>query len=159
MNRLVRTISSVCVLFLLLLCVGCAVRLIADYDSILDQSMTSLQQETEAFIAQLTTEVNTPAAQYVNNTDFYIKAQATLRTMATRAGATPKSSQVIAQIQELEKTFALMQNSHQNDGQLSLVYLGDIERTLNTEFTAVTTLELYLKNHPVPVNALAPATH
>lgn len=160
MTRMRLGYFSYCMIALLLLSwlsVGCAVRFIADYDSVLDQNMTSLQQSTEVFFTQLSNDGSTAAGSYANYTDFYVKTQATLATMATRVGATPKSKEVITQIQLLQKSFTDMENDHKRDGTLSAVYLSHAKSAMESQFTSVTTLELFLKNNPIPSSALAPS--
>src|ERR1700733_1587053 len=83
---------------------GCAIRLISDYDNVLDQDVTALQQSTETFLNQLDTQVGTPAAVYSANSDFYVKANASLRTMSTRAASQPKSKIIVGEIGALQKT-------------------------------------------------------
>ena len=148
---------AIVLLLLTSLTVGCTVRFIADYDPVLDQNMTALQQSTEVFFTQLSNAGNTAAGNYANNADFYVKTQATLATMATRVGATPKSKEVITQIQLLQKSFVDMQDAHQRDGNLSAVFLSHAKSAIESQFTSITTLELFLKNNPIPSSALAPA--
>jgi hypothetical protein len=160
MTRMRLSSVSCCSIVLLFSCwltVGCTVRFIADYDSVLDQNMTSLQQSSEVFFTQLSNQGNTAAGNYANNVDFYVRTQATLTTMATRVGATPKSKEVTTQIQLLQKSFTDMQNDHKRDGNLSADYLVHAKSAIESQFTSVTTLELFLKNNPIPSSALAPA--
>src|SRR5580704_16006872 len=119
MTRFLR-LSSVsfypCVLLACMATIGCSIRLISDYDSVLDQDVTTLQQGTETFLNQLNNEVGTPAAVYSANADFYVKANASLSTMATRASSQPKSKIIVGEVQALQKTFSDMQQLHQLNG-------------------------------------------
>lgn len=137
---------------------GCTIRLISDYDNVLDQDVTSLQQSTETFLNQLGTEVGTPAALYSANTDFYIKAQASLSTMATRAASQPKSKIVVGEVEAMQSTFSDMQKLHQaSDKGLTAANIANTRSALESEFTSILTLELALKSHSgVPAAALAP---
>jgi hypothetical protein len=127
---------------------GCAIRLISDYDDVLDKDVTALQQTTETFLNQLGTEVGTPAALYGANTDFYIKTQATLSTMATRAASQPKSKIVVGEVQTIQATFTDMQKLHQaSDKGLSAANIANTRSALESEFTSILTLELALKAH------------
>jgi hypothetical protein len=139
---------------------GCAIRLISDYDSVLDQDVTALQQSTETFLNQLDTQVGMPSAAYGANSDFYVKANASLRTMSTRAASQPKSKIIVGEIGALQKTFDDMQQLHQLNGAkgLSSANIANIRSALESEFTSILTLELALKSHSgVPSSALAPA--
>ncbi len=139
--------------------VGCAIRLISDYDDVLDKDVTTLQQNTETFLGQLDYERGTPAAAFSANKDFYIKSDASLRTMATRAEAQPKSKVIVGEVQALENTFEDLKKLHQGDGGkgLSSVEIQDVRGAMETEFEAILTLELALKSHNgVPSAGLAP---
>lgn len=147
---------------ILLFCVagsGCSIRLISDYDSVLDQGVTALQQETETFLNQLSSEVGTPAAVYSENTDFYSKTNASLATMATRAASQPKSKVLVGEVQALQNTYADLQKLHKARGTngLTLANINNTRSALESEFTSILTLELALKaNANVPSSALAP---
>jgi hypothetical protein len=119
-----------------------------------------LQQSTETFLNQLSNEVGTPAAVYSANTDFYVKTNASLATMSTRASSQPKSKIIVGEVQALQKTFSDMQQLHQlnADKGLSAANIVNTRSALESEFSSILTLELALKaNAPVPSSALAPA--
>lgn len=141
--------------------VGCHVTFISPYDQVLDQDVSSLQQSTEAFLTQLTDEVGTPAAAYSNNADFYVKAQASIATMETRAAAAgSKGRQIATELSALQQTFTDMQKLHQLNGAqgLTAANLSNTKSALESEFTSIITLELALKNASTPpAPALAPA--
>ena len=145
----------------LALAVGCRVTFISPYDQVLDQDVSSLQQTTEAFLTQLSNEVGTPAAAYSSNTDFYVKAQAAIATMETRATAAgPKSRQIATELSALQQTFTDMQKLHQLNGAqgLTAANLSNTKSALESEFSSIITLELALKNASTPpAPALAPA--
>jgi hypothetical protein len=149
---------------LLIACIsvaGCAVHLISDYDNVLDQDVTALQQSTETFLNQMVSAVGTPAAAYKVNAEFYMNTDASLRTMATRAASQPKSKIIVGEVTALQNTFNDMQQLHQLNGVngLSLANIKNIRSALESEFTSILTLELALKsNSTVPSNAMAPTT-
>lgn len=154
------SLSLTCVLSVCVATNGCSIRLISDYDSVLDQDVTTLQQSTETFLNQLSNEAGTPAAAYSANADFYVKANASLATMATRATSQPKHTIIVGEVQAIQKTFADMQQLHQLNGDkgLSAANIGNTRSALESEFTSILTLELALKgNSSVPSSALAPA--
>ncbi|MFP5234322.1 MAG: hypothetical protein ACLGSD_00345 [Acidobacteriota bacterium] len=138
---------------------ACKIQLISDYDSVLDQDVTTLQQNTEMFLNQLQNEAGTPAADYSANTDFYVKTNASLATMATRAASQPKSKIIVGEVNALQSTFTDMQKLHQLNGDkgLSAANIANTRSALESEFTSILTLELALKaNATVPSGALAP---
>ena len=143
-----------------LMMVGCApVRFISDYDSVLDDDVTNLQKDTETFLNQLDSEVGTAAAAYSKNTDFYIKADAALRTMATRAASEPKSKIIVEQIQTLQGTFDKLKKLHEMsaDKGLSSADISDTRSALEVEFTSILTLELALKSRSAAQAMSVPA--
>lgn len=162
---LLRPPLALCLAALMLassLAAGCNIRLISDYDAVLDQDVTSLQKDTEVFLNQLNNEVGQAAAAYSTsaNTDFYVKADAALATMATRAASQPKSSVVVGMVQALRKTYSDMKQLHQLNGEkgLSADNIANIRSALESEFTSILTLELALKaSSGVSSSALAPA--
>ena len=161
MTRFMRLSSVSCFLTLMLVLTGCKIRLISDYDSVLDQDVTSLQQSTETFLNQLSVEAGTPAAAYSANADFYVKTNASIATMLTRAASQPKSKVIVGEVQALQKTIADMQQLHQLGGStgLTAANISNTRAALESEFSSVLTLELALKAAaPVPSSALAPAT-
>lgn len=154
---------ALCLLLLISGAAGCSIRLISDYDSVLDQDVTNLQQSKETFLNQLTNEVGTPAAAYSTsaNTGFYVTTNATLATMATRAASQPKSKIVVGQVQALQNTFADMQKLHEEAGAtgLTAANIANTRSALESEFTSILTLQLALKaSSGVSSASLAPAT-
>jgi hypothetical protein len=140
---------------------GCTtVRFISDYDDVLDKDVTALQLSTETFLNQLDSEAGTPAAAYSANSDFYVKTDASLRTMATRAASQPKSKIIVGEVQTLQNTFNDLQKLHQLNGDkgLSSANIANTRSALESEFTSILTLELALKSHSgvPPSSALAP---
>ena len=165
MSRPLRKSSAPVLFFAVLLVIsglaaaGCAVRFISDYDDVLDKDVTALQESTEAFLNQLDSEVGTPAAAYRANSDFYVKANAALRTMATRAASQPRSKIIVGEVQALEKTFDDLQSLHKMNGDkgLSSANVANVRSALESEFTSILTLELALKSHSgAPSSALPP---
>jgi hypothetical protein len=139
-------------LLLFTLAIGCAeVRYISDYDSVLDNDVTTLQQSTETFLNQLNNEVGTPQAAYSANVDFYTKADATLRTMATRASSEPKSKIILEQVQSLQKSFDDLQQLHKLTGDkgLSSANIANARSAIESQFQSILTLQLSLKSHSV----------
>jgi hypothetical protein len=164
MNRYFRSSLLSIVLFFLSIAVaattGCSVRFISDYDSVLDQDVTALQQSAETFLNQMSNVAGTSAAVYSANADFYVKANASLATMLTRATSQPKSRVIVGEVQTLQKTYSDLQQLHQLNGDkgLSAANISNIRSALESEFTSILTLELALKgNSGVPSAALAPA--
>ena len=139
---------------------GCRVHLIAPYDAQLDQTMTQVQQDTEVFFGQMEAVAGGAAAGYAANTMFYVKTEATLRTLLTRAQAVPKEQAVAAQILAIESTVERLQKMHERDVTLNAENLAITRGLLESEFRSFFGLETVLKSRvgTPPNGALAPAT-
>ena len=138
---------------------GCAVHFIAPYDSTLDMTMTQVQQDSELFFTQLQDAQGTDQGSYDATKAFYLKTEATLHTLLTRAQSVPKSERVADQIGTIEKTVERIQGMHQRDKVLSTANITGDRATLESEFRSFFTLELALKTHfgTPPAAAMAPA--
>ena len=121
--------------------------------------MTQVQQDSELFFAQLQDAQGTDKGSYDSTKDFYLKAEATLHTLLTRAQSIPKSDRVADQIANIEKTVERIQGMHQRDKVLSPANLTGDRDILESEFRSFFTLELALKTHfgNPPAAAMAPA--
>jgi hypothetical protein len=124
---------------------GCAVHFIAPYDSTLDTTMTQVQQGSELFFTQLQDAQGTDKGSYDSTKDFYLRTEATLHTLLTRAQSVPKSDRVADQIANIEETIERIQGMHQRDKVLSPANLAGDRATLESEFRSFFTLELALK--------------
>lgn len=123
---------------------GCAYNLIAPYDATLDSTMTQVQHDTELFFNQLQEGHD---GSYEASKDFYVRTEATLRTLLTRAQAVPKSHLVADQIARIESTLERDQGMHKRDTVLSPENLASDRDTLESEFRSFFRLELALKTH------------
>lgn len=115
-----QTLSSAFVLGALLPLGGCAVHFIAPYDETLDKTMTQVQQDSELFFTKLQDANGSESASYDATKDFYLRTEATLHTLLTRAQSVPKSERVADQIASIQKTVERIQEMHQRDKTLSL---------------------------------------
>ena len=129
---------------LLPLC-GCAVHFIAPYDAILDATMTQVQQDSELFFTQLQDAQGPDSGRYDATKGFYLRTEATLHTLLTRAQSVPKSERVADQIAAIEKTVERIQEMHRRDRVLSPANLAGDRGSLESEFRSFFTLELALK--------------
>jgi len=50
-----------------------------------------------------------------------------------------------------------MEKTHKEDGNLKANYLAIAKKTIEEQFTSIMTLEIFLKNNPIPSSALAPS--
>ena len=127
-----RAVLTLLLLSTLLPTSGCAVHFIAPYDSTLDTTMTQVQQDSELFFTQLQDAQGTDKGSYDATKDFYLKTEATLHTLLTRAQSVPKSERVADQIASIEKTIETIQRMHQRDKVLSAANLTGDRETLES---------------------------
>jgi hypothetical protein len=79
---------------------GCAVRLIGDYDSAIDNGVTDIQQKAELYFAKLQSTPNTPYDQ-----NFYDEIDSHLAVLKSRAVVLPKNQILVTQIANLKTQF------------------------------------------------------
>jgi len=75
------------------------VQLIGDYDAVIDQGVTSVQKKAETYFGHLDSAPETPFSQ-----SFYDDLDVDLKTLTTRAQATPKYGIVEQQLVELRNS-------------------------------------------------------
>jgi hypothetical protein len=124
---------------------ACQVHFIAPYDQKLDTAMTTVQGDTEAFFIKLQGAGQTDAGDYDANKHYYQQTEATLRTLLTRAQATPNSAKVADEIDKLEKNVELIQQMHERDKSLNAANIQGDRDSMEIGFRAFFTLELGLK--------------
>jgi len=77
---------------------GCAVKLIGDYDDVIDRSVTTFYESTEEHFARLVIRAGTPDSKYAANVAFYEQAQARLSVIRLRAATSPRKQLLVAQV-------------------------------------------------------------
>jgi hypothetical protein len=79
---------------------GCAVRLIGNYDDVIDAGITDVQQKAELYFAKLQSTPSTPYDQ-----GFYDDVDSHLAVLKSRAAALPKNQIVVTEIGNLKAQF------------------------------------------------------
>lgn len=143
----VQRISLMLVLLSFLALSGCTVRLIGDYDSVLDQGMTDFQQKTETFLSKLAGAHGTPEAAYAANKDFYNDVKGSLATMRTRSAGEAKSQLITKEIELLQKSVDDMEKLHKlaGAGGLSVDTIETTRTLIEVHVESFMKLELALK--------------
>ncbi len=98
---------------------GCQVRLISDYDSYTDESVSKLQKSLEKHLTTMERAAVGfdgkpvhPDCDYATNTDFYVEAIATARSLKTRNEVRPKNSITTLQLGLLVENIQLIEELH-----------------------------------------------
>jgi len=137
---------------------ACTLRLIGEYDEVIDRSLTEFQQKTEAFLSRLELAQGTPQAAFDKNTDFYTEAAAAINTMRVRANAQPKKEILVEQLDLLKKSLEDLKKLHQLAGPNGLTQgpIEDIRSAMETHIESILKLELALKRGKNSARMLPP---
>jgi hypothetical protein len=143
MNQLVAGGRRSALAVLLLLTVAGAsacssIRLISDYDPIIDESVTALQKDVDTFLTQL--ERPEPPT-FDASLEVYEKLVVDLRAVQVRAGAQPQNSLTIEQLDLVAKNLDLMKEAHR-EGIEDPAEIELFRDAFQAQFRAILTLEL-----------------
>jgi hypothetical protein len=123
---------------------GCAVRLISDYDREIDRAATRLQREMDAFLTRLELAVGTPAAGYAPHAGFYPDYLVELRSVLVRAQSHPHNriteEQIVLMIDSLEQLRAAHEAGPLDPGAIRAA-----RNLFNQAWRAIITVELAKK--------------
>jgi hypothetical protein len=123
---------------------GCVtVRLVADYDPQIDQSVTELQRKCEVFLTSLERSAGHTEAQYDANEKFYDEARIDLSAIRVRAAAIPKNDLTLHQLDLLQDSLEKMEQLHKMG--LAREQIEPLRSAFNSSFTAILKLELAKK--------------
>ena len=90
------------IIFVLLFSVGCtSIKLIANYDEVIDSSVTEFQRNMETHLIKLERNIGTDDASHENSIEFYDEARVELSSIRVRAAAIPKNELTLTQIELL----------------------------------------------------------
>ncbi|MFQ5656342.1 MAG: hypothetical protein ACE5G5_02280 [Candidatus Methylomirabilales bacterium] len=126
---------------------GCQVRLISDYDAVIDRSATELQKKVETFLVKMEGAAGTSAGEYANNKAFYDETVVALSAMRVRAAAMPKNELTVESIDLIKENIENLRKLHKRRGErgLSKTVIDPVRTAMNTQFTAILKLELAKK--------------
>lgn len=126
---------------LLLLLQGCAVRLVSDYDEVIDQAVMALQRKTAAHLFGLQTLASGPGCKYDMHKAFYEEAKADVSAIEVRAGAQPNNDLETQQVQLLANSLESLEQLHQI-GCISPEQIKPLLIQFNVQFTSILRFEL-----------------
>ncbi len=143
MNQLaIATRQRALALLLLLTVVGAAacstIRLISDYDPIIDESVTALQKDVDTFLTQLERD---EAPTFDDSREAYEKMLVDLRAIQVRASAQTKNELIIQQLDLVADNLALMAEAHR-EGIEDPQEIELFRNSLQAQFRAILKLEL-----------------
>jgi len=132
-----------CMLIIGLTVTGCSIRLIADYDQKIDDSVTALQKKTEAFLIKLERTCQKPEGDYSKHVSFYDEAKVELSALKVRADAVALNKLTSEQLKELHDSFEKMEEQHKLG--FTPIVVAKTRDILNMHFTAILKLEVAKK--------------
>ncbi|HEX7320650.1 MAG TPA: hypothetical protein VF399_09905 [bacterium] len=124
------------------------VRFVGQYDEILDNSTTELQQYTNSYLSGLKRNVDSPEGSYENNKNFYADVAGMVGILITRSEISEegtKKSTLTDMFNDLQLLYGDLENSHKRD--LSLKIIGSMQGAFDRSFGAITRYLLCLKWH------------
>jgi hypothetical protein len=142
-----RFLLPLTLILLVTLISGCSIKLISDYDQLIDQYATQLQGEIETFLIKMERSAGTPEGSYAKNMGFYDQIQGTLATLLLRAETIGKDEIVAEQIVLLQKNLENLRQLHERQGEKGLTreLTGPMRVAFNTQFKAIIKLQNALK--------------
>ncbi len=132
---------------LITLTTGCSIKLISDYDQLIDQYATELQSDIGTFLIKMERLAGTAEGTYARNTGFYDEIQGTLTTLSLRAEMLDDNKIVTEQIVLLQENLENLRKLHELQGEkgLSKELIEPMKVAFNTQFKAIIKLQNALK--------------
>lgn len=124
---------------------GCAVKLIGDYDDVIDRGVTDFQQAAATYLSRLETQPNTPYSQA-----FYDDAHGRLAALRSRAAASFKKDILVQQIDALRRTVDDLQKGDQAGRPMPLAFVTIAQSTIAVHVESILKLELALRRGSPP---------
>lgn len=146
MKRTTRSIIAgnwivvVYLIFILGLHFGCAVQLVANYDQITDNDVTSLQKRVDIFLADLERSL----ADRESFESFYDGVRSDIKTIRIRASLIEKNEGTLDQLGLLSNAVDALESLHQ-DGFSAPVEVQVLRSGFDVIFTSIIALELAKK--------------
>lgn len=150
MSRIDRDAASwrlLCFAWVCLAGSACTVRLLAEYDPVLDQKVSELQAGVESFLTQMQEKAGTPEGSYANHGHFYADLSGELVALRARAEVTEKAELFVRHLEKLRESIELLRGLHEKRGQAGLTK-GLVEPTrkmLGVQFRALLKLNAELR--------------
>jgi hypothetical protein len=144
------TIAATVVLIALsLAAVGCAVKLIGDYDDTIDRGVSDIQQRAELYFSRLKSTPDTPFDQSV-----YDDINSRLAVLASRAASLPKYGIISDQVKELRSQFDNFQQIDKLQKRpFPAASVTNAETLITVSVESILKLELALKRGASPPTA------
>jgi hypothetical protein len=122
---------------------ACPVRLVSDYDPVLDRTATKLQTQIDTFLVKMQAAAGTPAGEYGRNQAFYEDMVGALRALHSRAEVMPENGITMQQIELLQANLDNLRRLHEQSGTQGLPapLAGPAQAALDANFRAIIKFE------------------
>ncbi len=140
-------VYSILILLLVSLISGCAfkVKLVGEYDQIIDKSVTELQQSTVTFFTKMKSASDADRTYEINK-DFYADADGKISTLIVRSEVIEeglKKNPLTKNFKDLKLQYVELSTEHKKNP--SARYFESAEKAFNQSFRAILEHLLYLK--------------
>jgi len=124
---------------------GCSIKLVADYDPVIDKTVTELQQSTAAFFTKMKTASDADRT-YDKNKAFYADAKAVVSSLILRSKIIEqdlKKTSLTDNFVSLDKLYDELEKEHKNNP--SKIYFKSSEAAFDQAFRAIIKHMVFLK--------------
>lgn len=120
---------------------SCKIRLIGDYDDVIDQGVTNIQQKADLYFTKLLSTPTTPYDQ-----SFYDDIDSRLTVLKTRASLLPKYPIITQQLTNLRSQFDQLQQLDKTATRpISAAIVNDSQSAITVSIESILKLEIALK--------------
>lgn len=146
-RRSTRQAAAVLICVLVASINACKVKLISDYDELIDHSTTELQKKVESFVHKMENSAGTPNGMYDANKDVYDDFLTDVSSLRVRALAASNNTLTVQEIDLIEKNIKQLRDLHANSADKSLrrAIAEPALSALNVQFVSLLKLELAKK--------------
>jgi hypothetical protein len=126
---------------------SCKVTLLAPYDEITDQTVTTMQEMTSAFFVKIESEPESMDMKYENQKKFYQQLKTKAATVRIRNNAIDKNKIMVSMIGELEANIGRLETLHKgkSNGLLLPEEIKLLKDAFETQYGAIINFLMALK--------------
>jgi len=127
-------------------CSALKVKLVGDYDEIIDTSVNNLQKSTYSFISKLSSNIGTEDGSYEKNKQFYSDVKGELTAMIVRAELLEKGlkkTTLTTNLKNLQVQYDDLEQLHKST--INQVVLKSVQDAFGRSFRAIVEYIMYLK--------------
>jgi len=132
-------------LLIVLFCSCGPVRLIAPYDSITDQKITSLHEDVSAHLINLERELDVNETAVYKDAKFYDNARVDIEVLKARVAAIDNNDIVIKQVMEIDNMIDQLEDLHKL-GFSEKIQVVALQQPFTSAFTALIKLQMALNS-------------